>query len=388
MGLFSFFKKLKENKKKKIADVPPTKLEVLEHPEENVLIPVEELPADFSLDAYTLVEVSDTSILDQLSTYAPAFVERIKHAGDKVSKGMMKLTLPAAASLSSEGKQGYPITVGDVSRVAIKLACGLAGAPGLAISITSQILLGNITRGMAHIEEIGKDLSAMAEAEYKARIQSLIIAVNKCLSFQSEIMQNEELRKRELDKLDLLEVEGSTLLLEVNELILSRTKRGQIKFKKYLEQSKVLAQYLDYQYIIESVLYKIAELRYALNFGKATKAYCLYSLEANLEKTYRTNEVLLDYQQQEANYFGIDFYKGTRKREGLAGALSRAFKTITGKEVDTIELKPATKRFLIKSMKASARKMELDHEEIFAEDVTLIEKEGKVYYATKKKEEK
>ena len=388
MGLISFFKKLRENKKAKIADVPPTELSVLEQPESNALIPVEELPEDFSLDSYALVEVSDTTVLDQLSTFAPTFAERIKHAGEKVSKGMMKLTLPAAATLSTEGRQGYPITVGDVSRVAIKLACGLAGAPGLAISITSQILLGNITRGMAHIEEIGKDLTAIAEAEYKAKIQSLIIAVNKCLSFQNEIMQNEELRKRELDKLDLLEVEGSTLLLEVNELILSRTKRAQIKFKKYLEESKVIAQYLDYQYIIESVLYKIAELRYALNFGKATKAYCLYSLEANLEKTYHTNEILLDYQQQEANYFGIDFYKGTRKREGFAGAVSRVFKAISKKEVDTIELKPATKRFLIKSMRASARKMELNREEVFAEDVTLIEKEGKVYYAVPKKNEK
>ena len=388
MGLISFFKKLRENKKAKIADVPPTELSVLEQPESNALIPVEELPEDFSLDSYALVEVSDTTVLDQLSTFAPTFAQRIKHAGGKVSKGMMKLTLPAAATLSTEGRQGYPITVGDVSRVAIKLACGLAGAPGLAISITSQILLGNITRGMAHIEEIGKDLTAIAEAEYKAKIQSLIIAVNKCLSFQTEIMQNEELRKRELDKLDLLEVEGSTLLLEVNELILSRTKRAQIKFKKYLEESKVIAQYLDYQYIIESVLYKIAELRYALNFGKATKAYCLYSLEANLEKTYHTNEILLDYQQQEANYFGIDFYKGTRKREGFAGAVSRVFKAISKKEVDTIELKPATKRFLIKSMRASARKMELNREEVFAEDVTLIEKEGKVYYAVPKKNEK
>ena len=115
-------------------------------------------------------------------------------------------------------------------------------------------------------------ISSFQNDEYKSKIMALSAEVKKISEFQIEVLENEEIRKRKLDKLDSLEHKTAELLGQAN-LALDNYKQSK-DFKEYEKQIKSADEWFRYQQILLDILYQIDNLIYVLNSGNVSKEQC------------------------------------------------------------------------------------------------------------------
>ena len=127
------------------------------------------------------------------------------------------------------------------------------------------------------------------------------------------------------------------------------------------------------------ILYKISDLRYALHLGTVSREQCMALLPTYSKQVSDTQARLTAWHEGTAERLGIEADESRRKRAGF----DRVIHFIPGLFNDDLNFRGIEERTasMITAQKAGhVCTHKIDKSELYAEDVQLISKDGKIYY--------
>lgn len=364
-------------------------------------IQMEMLPAEAIPDESRLVEITDSKVLARVNNLVPGLAQagvagtnavQAAKAGNEV---LYRAIIPAGAKLTNsqamEGAvrgfyRGADGIQGHANLVAVQAQKGTAvvantaaAAMGVASMVVGQYYMTQINAELGEISDSISKISDFQDNEFRSRVFSLVAHVKKIADFQVEILENDELRLSKIAQLDSLEEECTQLLGQVNLTLAGYSKKNDLDYAAYEKELKEAQNWYTYQKALLDVLYKISDLRYTLHMGTVSREQCVALLPTYTKQVEDTQALLTGWHQTSVKRLGIDTDEIRRKRAGFDGVIhflpglfndELNFRAIDEKIVDMI------------AVQASAKSIEYpqDNSELYAEDVQLISKDGKIFY--------
>lgn len=311
------------------------------------------------------------------------------------SEVLYRAIIPAGAKLTNskamEGAvrgfyRGADGIKGHANLVAVQAQNGTAvaantaaAAMGVASMVVGQYYMTQINAELGEISDGISKISDFQDNEFRGRIFSLVAHVKKIADFQVEILENDELRLSKITQLDNLEEECTQLLGQVNLTLAGFAKKNDLDYASYEKKLKEAQSWYTYQKALLDVLYKISDLRYTLHLGAVSREQCAALLPTYTKQVEDTQALLTGWHQTSVNRLGIDTDEIKRKRVGFDGVIhfipglfndDLKFKAIDERTVEMI-----TDQASVKSIVHSQ-----DTSDLYADDVQLISKDGKIYY--------
>lgn len=359
------------------------------------------LPAETEIDENQLVEIVDKKLLARIDNVIPntartaQSLNAVKKVNEAIKEGgqFYQAIIPQGASLdkSREMADAFRGSYREVKN-AIQGNANWKPVDGTAVAstttnITNAVMnVGSMVVGQYYMSEINSKLddiddslekiSSFQNNEYKSKIMALSAEVKTISEFQMEVLENDEQRKRKLNKLENLEQTASELLGQAN-LALADCKYTS-DFKEYEKQIKDTDEWFRYQQILLDILYQIDNLKYVLNSGRVSRKQCFSILEKYGKLSEQTLEKLRKWHGATVKELKIDIQNSKRKKLGIEGILASpiaffnenfAYKKIDSKVVKMIS----------KQSNSSVSDINTDID-LYNEDVVLLQKDGKTYY--------
>ena len=134
-----------------------------------------------------------------------------------------------------------------------------------------------------------------------------------------------------------------------------------------------------YQNALFDVLNKISDLRYTLHKGAVSREQCIALLPTYTKQAEDAQALLTGWHQASAKRLGIDTDEVRRKRAGIDSVIH----FVPGLFNDDLNFRAIDEKTVgMINTQASGRISEHLHDtsDLYAEDVQLISKDGKVYY--------
>lgn len=250
---------------------------------------------------------------------------------------------------------------------------------GVAAMVVGQYYMTQINDQLERISDSISKIADFQDNEYKSKIYCLIAEVQKCSTFQLETMENEEIRKRELDHLKNLEHECSQLLGQANITLNSFTKEKELDYDKY--ENLVLEAYNWYQYqqILLEMMNKIGELTYVLNLGAISREYS-YALYLPYSKQAESAlEELNTWHKEICAKLEIDIGAIRRKRQGVEEFFIK-IPALFNKNLHYKAIPNDIAGIINKQINANVLIQSTDETDLFQQDVQLIAKDRKLYF--------
>lgn len=361
-----------------------------------ISIPVELLPEN-TLNGRKLYEIRDPNVIARITEIVPALVNTVAKAVTK--KGMQSVgdvyraVIPSGATLE-KSKQMEGAVRGFYSN-----GKGIAGQANLLKVDSSQLNkvsqvanvmnVASLVVGQYYMSEVNNKLETMnkniseisdfQEREFKSKIFSLIARVGKISKFSSDILENEELRKRKLYSLDIIEGESVQLLQQVNLTIEELSQNDDlIDYKTYEKKLDMLSIQISYQKILISLLEEISKLMYSLNRGAVNAEICHSMLNEYLGQSNKSLSKLVEWHEQQKKIFGIEIDKHRYKKYGIEGFVAK----VPGMFNNNWTYKPLDENIEKKIIsQTSIQKIKLSSpEELLSRNVEIINQDGKLYY--------
>lgn len=403
-----FFKKKKKDKKSKNIEVI-SKGEV-QHSNQSLvdsqnnasLIIVENLPLDFAVDYSVLHEIKECSIVARLNELVPAGTKELAHSVQRVkiqnviesvdtlyTSNIPKESLATAKGstggyrgieLGKKGiKENAVLTEFDTSKIVRsgKVAAGVSKVMNVSSLVVGQYYMSEVNTKLIGISKSIKHIGDYQQREFKSRIMALINNVEEISKFSSEILNNDELRKRELDQLNTYKNDTVQLLGQINITIQDTSNEVVQSIKEYKLKVNGFEKLLRYQKLLTSILERISMLIYTLNFGKVSIEKC-YSSYSNM--TNQSNELLItlpNWHESNQSTLGIDVDNSRFKKQGMEKILSKPL-TLVDEKWDYKELDSSFATKIIEQTDYKLVDLNIPNE-FFGKDVELILKDGKYY---------
>ena len=173
------------------------------------------LPADAISDETKLVEITDSKVLAHINNLVPGLAQAGNAANNATQavkangEVLYRAIIPAGAKLTdSKAMEG----AGHANLVAVEAQKGTAvAAMGVASMIVGQYYMTQINAELGVISDGISQIQNFQDNEYRSRVFSLVAHVKKIADFQTEILENDELRLSKIAQLDSLEEECTTL---------------------------------------------------------------------------------------------------------------------------------------------------------------------------------
>lgn len=367
-----------------------------------LVIQMEMLPAEAIDDETKLVEITDSKVLAHINNLVPGLAQAgnaINNAAHAVQAAngevLYRAIIPAGAKMTNSkamegavrgiyhGADGIKCHANLVAVKAQKGASVVANTAAAAMGVASMVVgqyymtqinaeLGKISDGISQIQDF-------QDNEYRSRVFSLVAHVKKIADFQTEILENDELRLSKIAQLDSLEEECTQLLGQANLTLAGFAKKTGLDYEAYEKTLGNAQNWFMYQKLLLDVLYKISDLRYTLHLGAVSREQCIALLPTYTKQVSDTQERLTAWHDGTTQRLGIETDKIRRKRAGFDGVIH----FLPGLFNDDFKVRSIEKK-TAKMITAQASGHESGHivntSELYAEDVQLISKDGKIYY--------
>lgn len=203
------------------------------------IIPLEMLPAEAIEDESKLVEITDSKVLTRVNNLIPGLAQAgnaVNNAAQAIkvanSEVLYRAVIPTGAKLTNskamEGAvrgiyHGADGIQGHANLVAVEAQKGMAvvantavAAMGVASMVVGQYYMTQINAKLDAISDGISEIQNFQDNEYRSRVFSLVAHVKKIADFQTEILENNELRISKINQLDSLEEECTQLLGQAN----------------------------------------------------------------------------------------------------------------------------------------------------------------------------
>lgn len=361
-----------------------------------ITIQMEQLPIEMFPDESALVEVKDEKVLARIDSLVPglgqagvATANAVQAAEDTVYRAIIPVGAKLTDSKAMEGAvrgiyHGADGIKGHANLVAVEktgtvVANTAAAAMGVATMVVGQYYMTQINAELSKISDGLDKISSFQDNEYKSKVFALVAQVKKISAFQSEILENEALRKSEIDHLNKLEDQCLELLGQANLTVADYAKKKELDYASYEKEVREAQNWYLYQQTLLEVMNKISELKYALNMGEVSREQCTALLPTYIKQASDSLAILADWHNGNVTRLAIDTSESKRKRQGFDGVIhwlpglfdeSHNYASVADGVIEMINVQST----------------EVDHEarlsksELYGRDVQLISKNGKIYY--------
>ncbi len=229
---------------------------------------------------------------------------------------------------------------------------------------------------------VNNGISRIAEFqdnEYKSKVLALTMQVKRITDFKAEIIENSELRKEEIMRLQTMEKDCMELLGQANLMVEQLCGQEFASYDSYCDKVNEIAKWQQYQKALVEIMYMIADLNYVLHLGALSQkqAYVAYSSMYN--QTAKMIERLHKWHTIHTKKFGVDVDRAVLERKGLDAILHKPlglldevhnYKKMNKKEVVNIRNQINTQ---VENRLTATR-------DLFQEDVRVVFKDDKVFY--------
>lgn len=379
------------------------KTEVQLVPSENELqelvIQMEILPAATIPDENKLVEISDSRVLTHVNNLIPglAQVGNVVNNAVQAAQGngevLYRAIIPVGAKLTdskamggavrgiyhgADGIRGHANLVAVEAQKGTAVVANTAAADmGVASMVVGQYYMTQINAELGEISDGISKIADFQDNEYRSRVFSLVAHVKKIADFQIEILENTELRLSKISQLDSLEEECTQLLGQANLALVGYTDKNNLDYDAYEKELTEVQNWYMYQKSLLDMINKISELRYTLHLGAVSREHCVALLPTYTNQVAETQKRLTGWHQTTTERLGIDISEVRRKRAGFDGVIH----FLPGLFNDNLKFRTIEKDTARMIEKQSASNIhEYDTSDLYAEDVQLISKDGKIYY--------
>lgn len=203
-----------------------------------LVIQMELLPAEAIPDESKLVEITDSKVLAHVNNLVPGLaqagnaVNNAAQAAKANGEVLYRAIIPAGAKLTdsktmegavrgiyhgADGIKGHANLVAVEAQKGTAVVANTAAATmGVASMVVGQYYMTQINAELGVISDGISQIQDFQDNEYRSRIFSLVAHVKKIADFQTEILENNELRLSKISQLDSLEEECTQLLGQAN----------------------------------------------------------------------------------------------------------------------------------------------------------------------------
>ena len=360
-------------------------------------IPIEMVPAESIEDETGLIEITDSRILAQVSNSLPGLFQTgnsINNVAQIFRNGTVyKAILPAGAKLAkSKDMEGavrgifHGATGIKGQANLVKIESGTAIATN---SVSAAMNVSSLIVGQYYMKQINDELDVISKGidqiqsfqdnEYRSRVFSLVAHVKRISNFQSEILENDELRISKIYQLDSLEKDCAELLGQANLTLADFTNKNKLSYKEYEKVIAEVQKWYTYQKSLIEVMYKISDLRYTLHLGAVSREQCADLLSTYQEQIGDTHERINVWHYKTAKRLGIKIDEICRKRAGLDGAI-HFIPDLLKDEYKFRSIDMKTVKMIIEQAMGYEEQCAAYTSELYNEDVQLISKDGRLYY--------
>lgn len=349
----------------------------------------EELSALTEAEAAALVEIKDPRLLAKIDNALSGTLQILGNVGAleeyrEAVKAAGKLYRAILPKGSLRGMHGIK-TPAKLVPVEGNLGSGLAAMNVASAGMSASAMVV----GMYYMKQVNDQLgqiggeldriAAFQDREYQSRVYALVAQVQKCSQFQAEILESEELRKRELDHLKSLEQECAQLLGQANLTLKEYEKKTGLDYAGYEKLVAEAQVWYQVQQILLDVMLEIGELSYALNLGAVSRENCSAMFLPYARQADEALEALKAWHRKTGAALEIDLDENRRRRQGVEGFFMN-IPAIFNQKLHYREL-PERTASMIAKQSAGQQNAALQHEtDRFQKDVCLIVKDGKLYY--------
>lgn len=409
IGITVFMKKKTESSSLVNTDEKdvPSRLMLKETNTQELVIQMEMLPAESIPNESKLVEITDSKVLAHVNNLIPGLAQAGNAANNAVQavqangELLYRAIIPAGAKLTdsramenavrgiyhgADGIKGHANLVAvEAQKGSAVVANTVAAAMGVASMVVGQYYMTQINAELGEISDGISKIADFQDNEYRSKVFSLIAHVKKIVDFQAEILGNDELRMSKINQLDSLEEECTQLLGQANLTLAGYAKKKDLDYDAYEKELKEAQNWYIYQKSLLDVLYKISDLRYTLHLGAVSREQCVTLLPTYTQQVADTQDRLSNWHQVTAKRLNISPEDGKRKRDGFDSVVH----FIPGLFNDELNFRSIEKSTasMITTQVSGYEVHHQDTTDLYAEDVQLIAKDGKVYYLPESKAE-
>lgn len=373
--------------------------------QQNLQIAFERVESLTPTEEERMVEITDQALVAQIDSAIPVAIQVAANA-DAASKAenvinsvgeVVKADVPLSmldksrevtgamrGSVHAGGKyvKNANLTPFDMQQVgkdvnsSLVTAGTINAAMGIASIVVGQYNMTQINNRLNSVEKGIDRISDFQDSGYKGRVMKLIEQVKECATFQVETLQSDELRIRELHRLDRLKSDCQDLLGQANDMLQRYAAKKDITFEEYERLVGEADAWYDYQQILLRTLAEIAKLDYTLSLGAKSRENCYASFEAYASHSEQACKSLHDWHGHNMTVHGIDEHVSKRRRKGIAAGVIG----LVNDEFHYRKIHPLT-RMRIMSQRRESPAIELvAGPDLYKQDVQLIKKDGKTYY--------
>ena len=353
----------------------------------------EELSALTEAEEAALVEIKDPRLLAKIDNALSGSLQVLGNAGAleeyrqavKAAGKLYRAILPKGAARGIQGIKSPAVLVPVEGNPVSGLAVMNVASAGMSASamVVGMYYMKQVNDQLGQIGGELDRIAAFQDREYQSRVYALVAQVQKCSQFQAEVLESEELRKRELDHLKSLEQECAQLLGQANLTLKEYEKKTGLDYAGYEKLVAEAQVWYQYQQVLLDVMREIGELSYALNLGAASRENCGAMFLPYARQADEALEALKAWHEKTGAALEIDLDENRRRRQGVEGFFMN-IPAIFNQKLHYRELPERTASMIAKQsagLQNTAQQHETDR---FQKDLCLIVKDGKLYYLPEK----
>jgi hypothetical protein len=366
-----------------------------------IVVKLDQLPALTEQEQFNLVEIEDKKVISRITSAVPEAIQALSNtaaatAGTQLAgSGVYVAKLPSGAQLVKsqeienavrgfykdttgiKGHANFLSVDGTMEKIAsMNLANAALGAASLVVG---QYYMKQINSEFHEVNNGISKLSDFQDNEYKSKVFSLMTQVKRMADFKTEILENAELRKEEIIRLQAMEKDCIELLGQANLSVEQLSSREYSQFRGYLEKVYEISNWQQYQKGLIEILYMISDLNYVLHLGalSSEQAYTAYSSMYN--QTAKSIEKLKKWHLVHGKKLGIDTDRAVFERRGADAFIHKPLALIN----ESHNYRKLNKEEVVSIRSQSNVQVENRLEtsrDLYQEDVKVIIKDGKLFY--------
>lgn len=285
----------------------------------------------------------------------------------------------------TDGIRGHANLVAvEAQKGTMVVANMVLSAMGVASMVVGQYYMTQINAELGVIGDGISQIQDFQDNEYRSRVFSLVAHVKKIADFQAEILENDELRLSKISQLDSLEEECTQLLGQADLTLAGFAKKNSLNYEEYEKALSNAQNWFIYQKSLLDVLYKISDLRYTLHLGSVSREQCVALLPTYTNQISETQAHLTAWHVRTTKRLGIETDETRRKRAGFDGVV-HFIPGLFNDDLNFRSIEKKTASMIAEQSSGYETLHKADTSELYAEDVQLISKNGKIYYLPENK---
>lgn len=274
-------------------------------------------------------------------------------------------------------KQVEFVSVKEDHKAEILANTGVA-AMDVVSSVVGQYYMNQVNNQLSTLNDNLTKVADFLDIQYQSAVASLVESVYNSSKYQFSNAENEELRRRELDNIQLFKSECQKLLNQAEVTLEKLTDKDVGNYDYYEKNVIEIDKWSQYQKMLIKLLYEIDVIDFALHLGIKSKEQCFASFSLHTEKSASIHSRLLNWHKSQCDLLKINVDECRRKHSGILGWLEKPISLINNDwNYRAIEGETAK---MIKGQIAETERSSNFDKSLFEQDVHIIINDGKYYY--------